>query len=114
ACGARRGVPGARGHRRGDRRMIRAIRSETIKLFSLRLWWVLALILFGYVAFTAGLLGLAFGFGLDTGADAGQPQLPQQTLPPIIYSVATAIGYVIPLILGTLSSTGEVRYQTLT
>jgi hypothetical protein len=96
--------------------MIRAIRSETIKLLSLRLWWVLALILFGYVAFTAGLLGFAFGFATDggAGADPTQPQLPPATLPPVIYSVATAVGYVIPLILGTLSSTGEVRYQTLT
>lgn len=91
--------------------MIRAIRSEAIKLFSVRIWWILGLILFGYVAFTAAILAAAFGFGGDI---AGPGGLPPDVLPPVIYSVATAVGYVIPLILGTLSSTGEVRYQTLT
>jgi len=92
--------------------MIAAIRSECIKLLSLRLWWVLALILFGYVAFTAALLAAAFGFA--GGGEADQPQLPGDALPPLIYSLATAIGYAIPLILGTLAATGEVRSQTLT
>lgn len=91
--------------------MIRAIRSEFVKVLSLRMWWVLGLILFGYVAFIAAILAAAFGGDLP-GSTA--PPLPPETLPPVTYSVATAVGYVIPLILGTLSSTGEVRYQTLT
>lgn len=98
--------------------MIRAIRSEFVKLLSVRLWWVLGLILFGYVAFTAAALGFGFAVGFDDATTApGTPPtapLPTATLPPLVYSVATAVGYVIPLILGTLSSTGEVRYQTLT
>ena len=103
--------------------MIGAIRSEAIKLFSVRVWWVLAIIMFGYVAFTAGLLGGIFGAISSDIADAtggapvpdGAPgSFSQDALPGITYSVATAIGYVFPLILGVLASTTEVRYQTMT
>ncbi len=84
----------------------------------MRLWWILAIILLVYVGFMAALLAFAFGFagdGADPGAPgSGPPTFPEEALPPLIYSLATAVGYVIPLILGTLSSTGEVRYQTLT
>ena len=102
--------------------MIATIRSEALKLTTLRLWWVLAIIMVGYVAFTAALLGGLFGAMLDqAGAAAGDapappgtPSFAPETLPPLVYSVATAIGYVFPLILGVLSATAEVRYQTLT
>ena len=101
--------------------MIGTIRSEVLKLTTLRLWWVLAIIMVGYVGFTAGILGGIFGATLDqAGAAAGAPSQPgapsfgPESLPPLVYSVATAIGYVFPLILGVLSATAEVRYQTLT
>lgn len=95
--------------------MIAAIRAEALKLTTTRLWWVLALILVGYVGFTAALLAGLFGaLGDQLAAQPDAPQLPPETLPPVIYSVATAIGYVFPLILGTLAITSEVRYQTLT
>jgi ABC-2 type transport system permease protein len=101
--------------------MIGTIRAEALKLFTVRLWWVLALIMIGYVAFTAGLLGGVFGaMADDAGASAGAPANPgapsfdASSLPPLVYSVATSIGYVFPLILGVLSATAEVRYQTLT
>ena len=63
------------------------------------------------------LLAFAFGLGHRERRPArlrSHRRSAEGTLPPLIYSVATAVGYVIPLILGTLSSTGEVRYQTLT
>jgi ABC-2 type transport system permease protein len=95
--------------------MIAAIRSEVLKLSTTRLWWVLALILIGYVGFTAGLLAGLFGaLGDQLAAQPDAPQLPPDMLPPIVYSTVTAVGYVFPLILGTLSITSEVRYQTLT
>lgn len=95
--------------------MIRAIRAEALKLVGVRLWWILALILLGYVGFTAGLLAGLFGaLGEQLAASPGAPQLPEETLPPIVYSVASSIGYVFPLILGALAVTGEFRYQTLT
>lgn len=90
--------------------MIAALRSEFVKLTSVRLWWVLLLILVGYVGFTAGLLAGLFSAIGDQTAGA----IPEATLPPIVYSSATAVGYVFPLILGALAVTSEFRYQTLT
>lgn len=96
--------------------MIRAIRAEAIKLLTVRLWWVLALILAGYVAFVAVTLAFAFGAAADSlqGPPGVGGPVGGADLSALVYSSATAVGYVIPLILGTLSSTGEVRYQTLT
>jgi len=95
--------------------MLRAIHSEFIKLTSVRLWWILLIILFGYVGFTAALLGGLFGaLGDQLAASPNAPQLPRETLPPVVYSTVTAIGYVFPLILGALAVTSEFRYQTLT
>ena len=39
----------------------RSVRSEALKVTTTRLWWVLALVLLGYVGFTAGLLAGLFG-----------------------------------------------------
>ncbi|GAB2818685.1 ABC transporter permease [Alpinimonas psychrophila] len=95
--------------------MIAAMRSETLKLVTVRLWWILALILLGYVGFTAGLLAGLFGaLGNQLAASPGAPQLPPESLPAIVYSTTTAVGYVFPLIFGALAVTGEFRYQTLT
>lgn len=95
--------------------MIDAIRSEVLKLTTVRLWWILLLVLVGYVGFTAALLAGLFGaLGEQLSSSPGAPQLPPEALPPLIYSVATAVGYVFPLIFGALSVTSEFRYQTLT
>lgn len=92
-----------------------AIRAEVAKLLTVRLWWVLLLILIGYVGFVAGLLaGLFGGLGDQLSSSPGAPSLPPESLPPIIYSTVTAVGYVFPLILGALATTSEFRYQTLT
>lgn len=95
--------------------MIAALRSELLKLTTVRLWWILLLILVGYVGFTAALLaGLLGAIGDQTAAQGGPSLLPEESLPPTVYSTATSIGYVFPLILGALAVTSEFRYQTLT
>ena len=95
---------------------IAAVRAESAKLVTVRLWWVLLIVLAGYVAFTAGILALAFsGLGGALGGTGGDlPRLPDEALPPIIYSIASSIGYVFPVLLGTLATTVEFRHQTLT
>jgi ABC-2 type transport system permease protein len=88
---------------------LRAVSAEFRKIASTRLWWVLALIVFGYVGFTA----VAIGFSLSvTPEDAGM-SFPDGTLAPLVYSMATAIGYVFPVIFGAMSITSEVRHRTL-
>ena len=92
------------------------LRAEFVKLFSTRLWWVLALILFVYVAATAGILAGVFGGLSDQVAAQGgnAPQVPPGELHLIVYSVASTVGYVFPVLLGALATTSEFRHQTLT
>ncbi|HRN29348.1 MAG TPA: ABC transporter permease [Terrimesophilobacter sp.] len=93
--------------------LIRSVHAELRKLFSTRMWWVLALILLGYVAFTASVLAAVFGGLGEQLASAGQP-MPSDDIAPVIYAVASTIGYVFPVLLGALVTTAEFRHQTLT
>ena len=101
----------------GRSSLANSTRSELTKQFTTSMWWILGLVLFVYVAVTAG--GLAGTFGaLASGAlppeAANGPALAPEILPPVIYSIATAVGYVFPLLIGTLLVTGEFRHKTLT
>ena len=54
------------------------------------------------------------GLGDQLAAGGGAPRIPEASLPPIIYSVASSVGYVFPVLFGTLATTAEFRHQTLT
>jgi ABC-type transport system involved in multi-copper enzyme maturation permease subunit len=88
---------------------LNALSAEVGKILSTRLWWVLAIILFGYVALAAA--GIAFALSV-TPEEAGM-SIPPGFLAPLVYSMATATGYVFPIIFGALSITAEVRHRTL-
>lgn len=90
---------------------MRSIRSEFLKITTTRIWWILALILFGYVGLTAAGIAALSGTIANT-PDA--PPLPPEMFPPLVYSITTAIGYVFPLLFGALATTSEFRHQTLT
>lgn len=92
-----------------------ATRSESTKQFTTSIWWVLAIVLAAYVAFTAAVLGFVFTASAS-GALPGDnaPRLSAEGLPPVLYSTATAVGYVFPLLIGTLMVTTEFRHKTLT
>lgn len=95
----------------------RALSAEFLKLFSTRLWWILALTLFLYVGAMAGGLGALFGWvasGGDGSAAGVSPLPPGTNLHAVIYSMASSIGYVFPVLLGAFAVTGEFRHQTLT
>lgn len=97
--------------------LVRATHSELTKQFTTSMWWVLALVLLVYVGSTAGgLAGLfaALSNGTLPAGGANAPAIPAEALPPIIYSLATAVGYIFPLLIGTLLVTGEFRHKTLT
>jgi len=97
--------------------LARASRSELTKQFTTSMWWILAIVLVAYLGATAAGLAATFGAlasgAIDQGAVNG-PALPADLLPPVIYSLATAMGYVFPLLLGTLLVTNEFRHKTLT
>ncbi|GAA1701170.1 ABC transporter permease [Microbacterium sediminicola] len=91
-----------------------ATRAEFTKQFSTSMWWLLTIILVAYVAFTAGALAFVFG-GVDAGVLPGQgAPVPTEGIAPVLYGLAATVGYVVPLIVGTLMVTGEFRHQTLT
>jgi len=91
---------------------LRSVASEFAKVFRTRLWWLLAIILIAYVGTAAGGIALAFAFAPDAVAPGGLPV--GDAVAPLVYSMATASGFVFPVILGALSVTSEVRHRTLT
>lgn len=94
-----------------------ATRSELTKQFSTSMWWILGIVLVFYIGSTAGGLAGVFGAAASGALPPGStnmPALPDDMVPPLIYSLATAVGYVFPLMIGTLLVTGEFRHKTLT
>jgi ABC-2 type transport system permease protein len=99
--------------------VLRVLGSEFQKVFTTRMWWLLTALLVGYVAFLSGGLGAFLGWAIKNpeaaAAAGGNTQLPPGLdLAPLIYSFATSVGYVFPVLLGALAVTGEVRHRTLT
>ncbi|CAH0327486.1 ABC transporter permease [Microbacterium sp. Bi128] len=95
--------------------LVASARSEYTKQFSTAGWWVLGIVLVVYVGFTAGVLALAFG-GVASGKLPGAtgPAPSTDGLAGLVYSSASAVGYVFPLLAGTLMVTTEFRHKTLT
>lgn len=94
--------------------MSAAIKAELRKLFTTRLWWLLALVLVAYLVFIGVVMAFAFtvesmGAAGPTGASPDGVELAKT-----IYSLTSPIGYVFPLIVGSLLFTGEFRHKTIT
>lgn len=101
--------------------MMLALASEFQKVFTTRMWWLLAVLLVAYVGVMAGGLGALFGLlATDPGAlggsggAGGQPMPSGAELAPLLYSFASSVGYVFPVLLGALAVTSEFRHRTLT
>lgn len=96
---------------------IAGVRAEFTKITTTRMWWLLAIVLFAYIALLSGGLGALFGL-ITTGkitSSSSSGRVPNfGNLAPLVYSFATSVGYVFPVLLGALSTTGEYRHQTLT
>jgi len=91
-----------------------AVRAEFAKILTVRMWWVLLIILVGYIAFLAMLMAGLFGALSDQLVDQGLPAMPEDTIPPVVYSTASSIGYVFPVLFGALAATAELHHKTLT
>ncbi|GAB6985620.1 ABC transporter permease [Nocardioides pyridinolyticus] len=87
-----------------------ALVAEYRKLVSTRMWWVLLLALAGYLAFIAAVMALSF---VNAPEDA-MPPLSGAELAAAVYGLINAIGYVFPLVIGSLAMTTEFRHQTIT
>lgn len=95
--------------------LVDAGRSELTKQVTTAMWWILAVVLVVYVGSTAAGLGFVFAASA-TGAlpESGGAPIPEEGLATALYSLAVSIGYVFPLLIGTLMVTTEFRHQTLT
>jgi ABC-2 type transport system permease protein len=87
-----------------------ALVAEYRKVVSTRLWWVLLLCQAAYLAFISGVMALSFVNAPDDAA----PPLTGPDLAAAIYGVINAIGYVFPLVIGSLAMTTEFRHKTIT
>lgn len=94
--------------------MIAALRTEYRKFVSTRMWWVLALVMVLYLGFFSAFLsfGLAAGESGFSGPDTVAPQGIDAAA--TAYSITNPIGYVFPLVIGSLAFTGEFRHKTVT
>lgn len=88
-----------------------AVVAEYRKLVSTRLWWILLLALAGYLAFIGAVLAFSIVAAPEEPGDPGVGGIDAATG---IYSLINAIGYVFPLVIGSLMMTTEFRYQTIT
>lgn len=88
-----------------------AVVAEYRKLVSTRLWWVLLIALVGYLAFVGGVLTFSIVFSPDD-PDTAMPSGAEAAAG--VYGLVNAIGYVFPLVIGSLMITTEFRYQTIT
>lgn len=96
-------------------RMVRSLSSEWRKVLSTKMWWILAIVIAAYSAMIASMFAFMFGAMGDAlaGAGPGAPELPAQDAANMVYSSVSTFGYVVPLLLGALAATGELRHRTL-
>jgi hypothetical protein len=88
-----------------------ALVAEYRKLVSTRMWWVLLIALAAYGAVRGGVLAFSIVFAPDDGSGV---QLHGGDAAASIYGLTNAIGYVFPLVIGSLAMTTEFRHQTIT
>lgn len=90
--------------------MMRAVRLEVAKFFTTRMWWVLLLLMAGYMAFLAGGMGFAFtATPQEAGVDTSDPLATARA----VYAIGTTLGYIFPAVIGTLAVTGDLRHRTI-
>ncbi|WP_375003768.1 ABC transporter permease [Aeromicrobium sp. CTD01-1L150] len=91
--------------------MIAALTAEWRKLVTTRMWWIIALVMVAYLLFVTAVL--AFSIAAPSGEQAAA--LPSGVeAASMVYSAANPIGYVFPLLIGSMVFTTEFRHQSVT
>lgn len=93
-------------------RVSAALRAEGRRTTSTRTWWALGLVCLGYMAFLAGIL--AFGASLPVEQGGVAMNGTDEDVARSLYALPVSLGYVFPLVVGSLAMTSEFRYRTLT
>lgn len=87
-----------------------ALLAEYRKLTSTRMWWLLLIVMVGYLVFVSAAVAASFTL-LD--GEGGSP-LSGEDAARATYSLVNGIGYVFPLVIGSLAMTTEFRHKTIT
>lgn len=90
--------------------------SEYRKIVTTRTWWVLLIVMVGYMAFMGAAMAFAFSFdGAEvTGTSGEAVPMDTTTAATTVYTLPSTFGYALPLLVGLLSVTSEFRHRTLT
>jgi ABC-type transport system involved in multi-copper enzyme maturation permease subunit len=108
--------------------MIAALRTELRKVATTRSWWLLALVMGGYMLAMSVIMAGSFILAIRQAEAAGEPVdisgglagdgaaavLDATTVATSVYTLAVALGYIFPAILGALAVTTEFRHRTIT
>ena len=89
-----------------------ALIAEYRKILSTRVWWLLLIVLALYLGF----LGAVLGFSVTIEPPEGSTSVPVRGEQAAIsvYSIINGVGYVFPLVIGSLAMTTEFRHHTIT
>ena len=87
-----------------------ALLAEYRKLVTTRMWWILVLVMVPYLVFVAAAISASYTL-IDT---EGSSPLVGREAALSVYSLVNGIGYVFPLIIGSLAMTTEFRHKTIT
>ncbi|MCB8955003.1 MAG: ABC transporter permease [Nocardioides sp.] len=91
--------------------MRNALVAEYRKLVTTRMWWVLLLACAAYLGFIGAVLGFSLVFAPEQQGGVTLHGIDAATA---VYSLTNGIGYVFPLVIGSLAMTTEFRHQTIT
>ncbi|MBM7518922.1 ABC transporter permease [Nocardioides nitrophenolicus] len=87
-----------------------ALLAEYRKLVTTRIWWLLLVVMVCYLAFVAAAVSSTFVFV----PDGAEPPLAGVDAARATYSLVNGVGYVFPLVIGSLAMTTEFRHRTIT
>lgn len=92
-----------------------ALSAEVRKLFSTRMWWIIAIVMVAYLAFIALVFAASLAFATTSEGPGGAPLVPGgSAAAATVYSLTNPIGYVFPLLMGSMLFTAEFRHKTIT
>lgn len=101
--------------------MTAAIRSEFRKFLSTRMWWILMLGMLAYLAFMGAVMAFSFAQAssmsaqeMADAAESGTVLAQGEEAAKMAFSITSPLGYVFPLIIGSLLFTNEFRHKTIT